>query len=311
MARKSGLGRGLGALIPEGEPGETTETTAVVVGPLQEIALTAIRPNQFQPRQAFEDEPLKALAESIKGVGVIQPILVRPVEGESELFEIVAGERRWRASRLAGLETIPAFVQTDVNDTLSLERAIVENLHRVDLNALEEAAAYQQLIDDFAFTHEQIAARVGKNRATISNTLRLLNLGAAAQKAVMAGSISAGHARALLGVADLQKQDALVQKIVDGELSVRATEELVKETLVVMPTVTSTGTTATGGGTGTKPPILRPVPDAAIVELEHLLEELLDTRVHIDLKGKTGRMVIDFADLGDLERIYLAMVKNK
>lgn len=311
MARKSGLGRGLGALIPEGGPGETTEVAAVVVGPLQEIALSSIRPNQFQPRQAFEDEPLKALAESIKGVGVIQPILVRPVEGESELFEIVAGERRWRASRLAGLETIPAFVQTDVNDTLSLERAIVENLHRVDLNALEEAAAYQQLIDDFAFTHEQIATRVGKNRATISNTLRLLNLGAAAQKAVMTGVISAGHARALLGVADLQKQDGLVQKIVEGELSVRATEDLVKETLVVKQPPTSTGTSTAGGATGTKPPILRPVPDAAIVELEHLLEELLDTRVHIDLKGKTGRVVIDFADVGDLERIYLAMVKSK
>jgi ParB family transcriptional regulator, chromosome partitioning protein len=309
MARKTGLGRGLGALIPEGEPAEITETPTAVVGPLQEIALSAIRPNQFQPRQSFEDEPLKALAESIKGVGVIQPILVRPVEGESDAFEIVAGERRWRASRIAGLETIPAFVQTDVNDTLSLERAIVENLHRVDLNALEEAAAYQQLIDDFSFTHDQIATRVGKNRATISNTLRLLNLGSTAQKAVMTGSISAGHARALLGIADFERQDSLVKKITDGELSVRATEELVKETLVLKPTPTPTSATA-GGAAPTKP-ILRPVPDAAIVELEHLLEELLDTRVHIDLKGKTGRMVIDFADLGDLERIYLAMVKSK
>ena len=309
MARKTGLGRGLGALIPEGEPAEITETPTAVVGPLQEIALSAIRPNQFQPRQSFEDEPLKALAEAIKGVGVIQPSLVRPVEGESDAFEIVAGERRWRASRIAGLETIPAFVQTDVNDTLSLERAIVENLHRVDLNALEEAAAYQQLIDDFSFTHDQIATRVGKNRATISNTLRLLNLGSTAQKAVMTGSISAGHARALLGIADFERQDALVKKITDGELSVRATEELVKETLVLKPTPTPTSATA-GGAAPTKP-ILRPVPDAAIVELEHLLEELLDTRVHIDLKGKTGRMVIDFADLGDLERIYLAMVKSK
>ena len=311
MARKTGLGRGLGALIPEGEPVEVAEAPSTIVGPLQEIALTSIRPNQFQPRQSFEDEPLKALAESIKGVGVIQPILVRPVEGESNAFEIVAGERRWRASRLAGLATIPAFVQTDVNDTLSLERAIVENLHRVDLNALEEAAAYQQLIDDFSFTHEQIATRVGKNRATISNTLRLLNLGGMAQKAVMTGSISAGHARALLGVADLQKQDELVKKIAADELSVRATEELVKETLVVKPATTAPGTSATAGGAATTKPILRPVPDAAIVELEHLLEELLDTRVHIDLKGKTGRMVIDFADLGDLERIYLAMVKSK
>jgi ParB family chromosome partitioning protein len=311
MARKTGLGRGLGALIPEGEPAEVTESTTTIVGPLQELALSSIRPNQFQPRQSFEDEPLKALAESIKGVGVIQPILVRPVEGESGAFEIVAGERRWRASRLAGLATIPAFIQTDVNDTLSLERAIVENLHRVDLNALEEAAAYQQLIDDFSFTHEQIATRVGKNRATISNTLRLLNLGGTAQKAIMTGSISAGHARALLGIADLEKQDALVKKITSGELSVRATEELVKETLVGKPATTSPGAATNAGGAAATKPTLRPVPDAAIVELEHLLEELLDTRVHIDLKGKTGRMVIDFADLGDLERIYLAMVKSK
>lgn len=309
MARKSGLGRGLGALIPEGDEVESVETTTTVVGPLQEIPLSSIRPNQFQPRQQFDDEPLKALAESIKGLGVIQPILVRPVDGEEGAYEIVAGERRWRASRIAGLESIPAFIQTDVNDTLSLERAIVENLHRVDLNALEEAAAYQQLIDDFALTHEQIATRVGKNRATISNTLRLLNLGTAAQKAVMTGTITAGHARALLAVGDIQKQDSLVTRVIEGDLSVRATEELVKDTVVVKPTPTP----APGGATPPAPgePRLRPVPDAAIVELEQLLEELLDTRVHIDLKGKNGKMVIDFADLEDLERIYLAMVQKK
>ena len=307
MARKSGLGRGLGALIPEGDEAESVEVTTTVVGPLQEISLSAIRPNQFQPRQQFDDEPLKALAESIKGLGVIQPILVRPVDGEEGAFEIVAGERRWRAIRIAGLESIPAFIQTDVNDTLSLERAIVENLHRVDLNALEEAAAYQQLIDDFALTHEQIATRVGKNRATISNTLRLLNLGTAAQKAVMTGTITAGHARALLAVGDIQKQDVLVSRVIDGDLSVRATEELVKDTVVAKPAPGPTPAPPTPGET----PRLRPVPDAAIVELEQLLEELLDTRVHIDLKGKNGKMVIDFADLEDLERIYLAMVQKK
>ena len=183
----------------------------------------------------------------------------------------------------------------------------MENLHRVDLNALEEAAAYQQLIDDFALTHEQIATRVGKNRATISNTLRLLNLGTAAQKAVMTGTITAGHARALLAVGDIQKQDVLVSRVIDGDLSVRATEELVKDTVVAKPAPGPTPAPPTPGET----PRLRPVPDAAIVELEQLLEELLDTRVHIDLKGKNGKMVIDFADLEDLERIYLAMVQKK
>jgi ParB family chromosome partitioning protein len=181
MARKSGLGRGLGTLIPEGDVTDVATQAVAAEGPYRLLPITSIIPNINQPRQHFDEEALASLAASIKSMGVLQPIMVRPVPGKEE-FEIIAGERRWRASRIAGLEAIPAYVETDVNDTLSLERAIVENLHRVDLSALEEAAAYQQLIDDFALTHEQVADRVGKSRATITNTLRLLNLGSSAQK---------------------------------------------------------------------------------------------------------------------------------
>lgn len=299
MARKSGLGRGLGTLIPEGaEP--STEPAQVITseGPYREIPITHIVPNSNQPRQFFDDEALQSLAASIKSMGVLQPIMVRPVAGATDEFEIIAGERRWRASRIAGLTVIPAYVESDVNDTLSLERAIVENLHRVDLSALEEAAAYQQLIEDFALTHEQVADRVGKSRAAVTNTLRLLNLGTAAQKALKEGRIAAGHARALLTLTDVAAQDRLVTKIVSSELSVRQVEEAVKAALTASP--------QPGKGAGQRPK-LRPLPDPGIVELEQLLEKLLSTDVHIEMKGKTGRLVINFADVDDLERIYNAM----
>ena len=300
MARKSGLGRGLGTLIPEGEAPEASTTVASAEGPYRLLPITSIIPNINQPRQHFDEDALSSLAASIKSMGVLQPIMVRPVPGKDE-FEIIAGERRWRASRIAGLDAIPAYVESDVNDTLSLERAIVENLHRVDLSALEEAAAYQQLIDDFALTHEQVADRVGKSRATITNTLRLLNLGTSAQKALKEGRISAGHARALLGLADVAAQDRLVTKIVNTELTVRQVEDAVKA-------AQATGAT-TGKPSGTRPK-LRPLPDPGIAELEKLLEKLLSTDVHIEMKGKTGRLVINFADVDDLERIYNAMSPN-
>ncbi|MBU6233763.1 MAG: ParB/RepB/Spo0J family partition protein [Acidobacteria bacterium] len=296
MARKSGLGRGLGTLIPEGDSPDTPTPGIAAEGPFRIIPITSIIPNANQPRQHFDEEALASLASSIKSMGVLQPIMVRPVAGKEE-FEIIAGERRWRASRIAGLDAIPAYVETDVNDTLSLERAIVENLHRVDLSALEEAAAYQQLIDDFALTHEQVADRVGKSRATITNTLRLLNLGPSAQKALKEGRISAGHARALLGLGDVAAQDRLVTKIVNTELTVRQVEDAVKA---------AQATTTPGKQTGTRPK-LRPLPDPGIAELENLLEKLLSTDVNIEMKGKTGRLVINFADVDDLERIYNAM----
>ncbi len=311
MARRTGLGKGLGALIPEAQADEASEDTApLATGPFRTVAVSEIQPNRYQPRTAFAQESIEALAASIKEMGVLQPLIVRPL-GDDEGYELIAGERRWRAARMAGLEAVPVLVQDDVNDRLSLEQAVVENLHRVDLHPLEEAAAYQQLIDEFDLTHEQVATRVGKSRATITNTLRLLNLGEPAQVALANGAISAGHARALLGLSDAEAQAELVKRIVSSDLSVRATEEAVRATLeprgvTVLPGV------KTDDETVSTPPRLRPVPDASMAELERLLEDYLDTRVHVDLKErKNGKIVIEFADLDDLERIYNAISKVK
>ncbi len=308
MARKPGLGKGLGALIPEAPTGETGEPAIAeeVVGPLRMVPVGSIRPNPFQPRKAFDDESLVTLAASIAELGVLQPIIVRPVEGEEDHYELIAGERRWRAAALAKLEVVPVLLQDDVNDRLSLEQAVVENLHRVDLHPLEEAAAYQQLVDEFSLTHDQVAQRVGKSRAYVTNTLRLLQLGEVAQGALANSQITAGHARALLGVSDPNAQATLVARVIKNELSVRATEEAVKLFLEPRP-LAPTGTAREHEGS----PRLRPVPDASVAELEHLLENYLDTRVHVDLKGRNGRIIIDFADLDDLERLYIAISKPR
>ena len=170
MARRPGLGKGLGALIPEGGAPPEVQEKAAAEGPLRKVPVTSIRPNPFQPRKSFSDESLQTLALSVRELGVLQPIIVRTIEGETDHFELIAGERRWRAAGLAGLEFVPVLVQDDVNDRLSLEQAVVENLHRVDLHPLEEAAAYQQLIDEINLTHEQVAQRVGKSRANVTNT---------------------------------------------------------------------------------------------------------------------------------------------
>jgi ParB family chromosome partitioning protein len=305
MARRTGLGKGLDALIPDSTDGTGPTEPPENSGPLRNVPVSSIHPNRFQPRTVFSGDSLEALAASIRELGVLQPLIVRPtgdVEGE---YELIAGERRWRAAALAELELVPVLVQDDVNDRLSLEQAVVENLHRVDLHPLEEAAAYQQLIDEFDLTHEQVATRVGKSRATVTNTLRLLNLGEPAQVALANGTISAGHARALLGLSDPTAQSQLVQRVVKNDLSVRATEEAVRFTLepkLAEPTEIK-------GATLTAVPKLRPVPDASVAELERLLEDYLDTRVHVDLKGRNGKIIIDFADLDDLERIYLAISK--
>lgn len=306
MARKPGLGKGLGALIPDGPENVATETV-VAEGPLRRVLVTSIRPNPFQPRKSFTDESLLTLAASVRELGVLQPLIVRPVEGETDLFELIAGERRWRAAGLAGLELVPVLVQVDVNDRLSLEQAVVENLHRVDLHPLEEAAAYEQLIDEFDLTHEQVAQRVGKSRANVTNTLRLLQLGDVAQSALASSQISAGHARSLLAISDPDAQATMVARVIKNELSVRATEEAVKTFLEPKPVspVEPAAKVDVGG------PRLRPVPDASVAELEHLLEDYLDTRVHVDLKGRNGRIIIDFADLDDLERIYISISQVK
>ena len=308
MARKPGLGKGLGALIPEGQEPVEEVTVVASQGPLRQLPITAIIPNQFQPRKAFNDESLQSLASSVRELGVLQPIIVRPLEGEPGRFELIAGERRWRAAGIAGLATVPVLVQDSVNDRLSLEQAVVENLHRVDLHPLEEAAAYQQLIDEFDLTHEQVAQRVGKSRANITNTLRLLQLGEAAQSTLAQSQISAGHARSLLAISDPEAQATMLARVIKNELSVRATEEAVKSFLEPRPIGTPSTSVSDISG---RPPRLRPVPDASVAELEQLLEDYLNTRVHVDLKGRNGRIIIDFADLDDLERIYIAISQVK
>ncbi|MHB8661277.1 MAG: ParB/RepB/Spo0J family partition protein [Acidimicrobiales bacterium] len=292
MARRSGLGKGLGALIPTDVAGDRTSALA-------EIAVGSVEPNRHQPRGHFDEELLGALAASIRELGVLQPILVRPLEGGR--YELIAGERRWRAAKRAGLQTIPALIRT-VEDRASLEQALVENLHRQDLNPLEEAAAYQQLIEDFGLTHDEVAARVGKSRAAVTNTLRLFQLPPAIQRMVIDGALSGGHARALLGTPDRAFQEALARRAVAEQLSVRAVEEAVRLRNELGGGVGSAasarpdGATSGGGSSADRP--------AAIVELEHLLSEHLATRVHIELRARKGRVLVEFADLDDLERIY-------
>jgi ParB family chromosome partitioning protein len=262
---------------------------------------------------------MAALAASIREVGLLQPVLVREVEDEDESYELIAGERRWRAARRAGLQTIPVLVQV-ANDVASLEQALVENLHREDLNALEEAAAYQQLIDEFGLTHEQVATRMGKGRATITNTLRLLQLPAGAQRALAERTISAGHARALLGTPDRALQDKLVAQIVAEGLTVRAVEDMIRgggTDLHVVPPLpdddedgeaASTGTTSGSTSGGARRPSTRNLPEPGVLELEELLSTYLNTRVKVDIQNRRGRLVVEFATLEDLERIYRAMV---
>jgi len=305
MARRSGLGKGLGALIP-------TEAVGAPGSALREVPIAAVRPNPMQPRAHFDEESMAALAASIRELGVLQPVLVRGVEGEAESYELIAGERRWRAARRAGLQTIPVLVQTSTSDAHSLEQALVENLHRDDLNALEEAAAYQQLIDEFGLTHEQVATRVGKSRATVTNTLRLLQLPAGAQRALAEGSISPGHARALLGTPDRSLQEALVHRIQVEGLTVRSVEEEVRRAGAgdppAAPAAESEG--ATTGTTHRLTPRAAParLPEPGVLELEELLSTYLDTSVKVDLQNKRGRLIVSFATLEDLERIYRLMV---
>jgi ParB family chromosome partitioning protein len=311
MARRSGLGKGLSALIPSEATGETDSLLRVV-------PISHIRPNAYQPRSHFDEESMGALAASIREVGLLQPVLVRELEDEEDSYELIAGERRWRAARRAGLQTIPVLVQV-ADDVASLEQALVENLHRVDLNALEEAAAYQQLIDEFGLTHEQVATRMGKGRATVTNTLRLLQLPTGAQRALAERTISAGHARALLGTPDRALQEKMVDQIVEEGLTVRAVEELVRQggsELRVVPDAPETAdqvAAPTGVTSGTTEPrsrraTVRKLPEPGVLELEDLLSTYLNTRVKVDIQNRRGRLVVEFATLEDLERIYRAMV---
>ncbi len=299
--RQSGLGRGLGALIPgssavTGPPGSSEGATATgeVDGAVfREIPVSSIRPNAFQPRQSFGDEDLTSLTASVAELGVLQPVLVRPLaDGQ---YELIAGERRWRASQRANRATIPAIVRMS-DDNHALEAALVENLHRVDLNAIEEAAAYQQLIDDFSFTHDDVARRVGRSRAAVTNTLRLLHLAPSIQKLIMESRLSAGHARALLGTNDKAFQETQARRVVAEGLSVRAVEEAVR-----LREGKRAAAPSPAAPLANKPSTVRP---ASLLELESVLAEALDTRVAIDLpEGRKGKLTIDFADVADLERI--------
>jgi ParB family transcriptional regulator, chromosome partitioning protein len=297
MARRSGLGRGLGSLIPTELPGQPTSA-------LREVPIGSIRPNTRQPRTYFDEEAMSSLAASIRELGVLQPVLVKQLPGESETYELIAGERRWRAARRAGLQTIPVLAQTATGEVQSLEQALVENLHREDLNPLEEAAAYQQLIDDFSFTHEQVAKRVGKSRAAVTNTLRLLQLPAGVQRALADSTISAGHARALLGTPDRAFQEGLVGRIISEGLTVRAVEDEIRQAQEALTPAPAPGTTT--GTTRRSGP--KRLPEPGLLELEELLAAFLNTRVKVDLKNRKGRLVIEFATLEDLERIYRTMV---
>lgn len=294
MARRSGLGKGLGALIPSEVANAEQDAS------LRELLVSQIEPNPHQPRGHFDEEALVSLTASITELGVLQPVLVRPLG--SERFELIAGERRWRAAKRAGLQAIPAVIRR-ITDTASLEQAVVENLHRQDLNPLEEAAAYQQLIEDFKLSHDDVARRVGKSRSAVSNTLRLFQLPPGIQRLVAETQLSAGHARALLGTPDRSFQEALARRAVAEQMSVRDVEEAVRarsgEALEESPSAPS-GAGATGNaGRRLRPP--------GLLELEELLSERLDTRVKVAMGSKRGKVTIDFASLEDLERIYRAM----
>lgn len=301
MARLSGLGKGLGALIP-------ADATSLEVGDeprLDDLPVASIVPNPHQPRVHFDEESLSELAASVREIGVLQPVLVRPGEQDGT-YELIAGERRWRAARRAGLAVIPAIIRT-TDDLGSVERALVENLHRKDLTALEEASAYQQLVEDFSLTHEQVASRVGKSRSAITNTLRLLSLPPAIQALLADGRLSAGHAKALLGSPDRAFQEQLARRAAAESWSVRMLEEAVRDRGGVAEPDPTKAVSAgrVGDGAGLSPATrLRP---PGLLELEELLAEYLSTRVNVTMGTGKGKVVVEFADLEDLERIYHQM----
>ena len=311
MVRPKGLGKGIESLIPSRttERSASDEGGAQVAGMgLRSIAIKTITPNTNQPRSYFDEDSLEELSASIKAVGVLQPILVRPLKQVDTrtgvAFELIAGERRWRAAQKAGLVLIPALVR-ETDDVSSVEQALIENLHRQDLTPLEEAAAYQQLIDDFSMTHEQVGERVGKTRTVITNSLRLLSLPPSIHQLLAEGRLSGGHARALLGVPDTAIQEKLAHQCADEGWTVRATEDAVRATTgrrnktdestedKNRPTKKSTPTTT--------------LPEPGLVELQTLLGEHLSTKVSITATAGRGRLTVEFADLNDLERIYRAM----
>ncbi|WP_061290531.1 ParB/RepB/Spo0J family partition protein [Herbidospora cretacea] len=303
--QRRGLGKGLAALIPNGpvhEPGVVPppappgdrDLVPVAGAHFQEILISQILPNPRQPRDIFDDDRIKELSESIVEVGLLQPIVVRAAGRDK--FELIMGERRWRASKLAGLERIPAIVRTTSDDEM-LREALIENLQREQLNALEEGAAYRQLLDDFGATHEQLAKKVGRSRSHITNVLRLLNLPANVQVRLAAGTITPGHARALLALGDPAAQERLADRIVAEGMTVRTVEEIV-----------SMGE-ATAGPAPRKPRVKQPTAPA-LRTLADRLSDHFETKVKVDLGRRKGRIVVEFSTIDDLERIIGTMAPD-
>jgi ParB family transcriptional regulator, chromosome partitioning protein len=298
---RRGLGRGLGSLIPTGTPGqarlpapqaEEQHATGIAVGALgpkgayfTEIAADAIVPNPRQPRSAFDEQEMAELVDSLREVGMLQPVVVRR-HGDNR-YELVMGERRWRAAQQAGMPNVPAIVRDTADDDL-LRDALLENLHRADLNPLEEAAAYRQLLDDFGCTHDELAGRLGRSRPQITNSLRLLRLPAPVQRRVAAGLLSAGHARALLAVDDPQRQESLAGRVVAEGISVRSLEELV-----------AVGERETS--TRRRRPAAIEAP--GLSEIADRLSERFETRCKVALGKRRGTITVEFASLDDLHRI--------
>lgn len=292
VEKRGGLGKGIGALIPSGEKdavdvfftSEQKTTLLPVPGAaFASIPVGDIEPNPQQPRDVFEPEAFQELVHSVKEFGVLQPIVVRPV-GNS--FQLIMGERRWRASKEAGLAEIPAIIRETTDENM-LRDALLENLHRSDLNPLEEAAAYKQLLEDFGITQEQLAERLGRSRPQITNTLRLMKLPVVVQEKLVSGVLSSGHARALLSIENEAQVIELANKVIKQGLSVRALEELISVTKGKKPKAT-----ITAGSTG-----------GALTELEDRLAERLNTSVSIKLGKKRGQLIIDFANFADLKRL--------
>ena len=285
-ARKGGLGRGLDALIPTAVmPTEIKTSTGVITANRDEIDLNNISANPKQPRTVFDEDQLTELALSIKEVGLLQPPVVRSI-GNGK-YQIIMGERRFRAAKLAGLKSIPVIIRQTSDDQL-LREALVENIHRSQLNPLEEGAAYQQLLNDFNYTHDELAVKLSKSRPAITNTMRLLNLPPTVQRKVAAGVISAGHARALLSLTDEKEIENLANRIVAEGLTVRAVEEIV-----------ATGGAKVKSGSLRTGKLISP----KLKEISDQLSDYLETRVHVELGKKKGKIVIEFATVEDLERI--------
>jgi len=291
-ARKGGLGRGLDALIPTSIiPTEIKTQAGVIAAGRDEIDVNNISANPKQPRTVFDEDQLTELALSIKEVGLLQPPVVRSI-GNGK-YQLIMGERRFRAAKLAGLKSIPVIIRQTADDQL-LREALVENIHRSQLNPLEEGAAYQQLLNDFGYTHDELATKLSKSRPVITNTMRLLNLPPSVQRRVAAGVISAGHARALLSLTDEKEIENLANRIVAEGLTVRAVEEI----------VASGGAKVKGGSIRSGKKIT-----PKLKEIADDLSDHLDTRVNVELGKQKGKIVIEFATIEDLERIS-KVIKN-